>query len=312
MSRYISRPIPPRGAGFTPAASTTTSGRGEQIFAVADRLARTFAERAAEHDREATFLHDNYADLAAASIPSDVRARGAGRVRRRPARSGRGPGADRVRGRIEALLPAKLIPPLGWPHPPLLQVGGSGPRARLGSGQRDEQTNRESLGRGRRAAADPAAGRKPGLGVRGRPSAGARSRSHSPTSSYSCSPSGPSPRCPPPRRAGRATSRPAPRAACEHGAPAHWRLQSTHQTSTGAVAYARCPCGALLVLLDGQPLAATHPRPRAATPPVPGEGPRSRDRGRLWLWDRGRALWKWTWRQRQRDWADPRRGWRRV
>jgi alkylation response protein AidB-like acyl-CoA dehydrogenase len=48
--------------------STTTSDRGGQIFAVADRLARTFAERAAEHDREATFPHDNYTDLAAAGI----------------------------------------------------------------------------------------------------------------------------------------------------------------------------------------------------------------------------------------------------
>lgn len=78
------------------------------------------------------------------------------------------------------------------------------------------------------------------------------------------------------RRTGRAwdavagaRSRSTPRAACEHGASAHWRLRSTHQTSEGAVAYARCPCGAWLVLLDGRPLAATHPRPRAATPPVP-------------------------------------------
>jgi hypothetical protein len=47
----------------------------------------------------------------------------------------------------------------------------------------------------------------------------------------------------------------APRAACDHGAAAGWQLQSTHRTSEGTVAYARCPCGALLVLLDGQPLA---------------------------------------------------------
>jgi hypothetical protein len=54
-----------------------------------------------------------------------------------------------------------------------------------------------------------------------------------------------------------------------------------------------CPCGAVLVLLDGQPLAAVdHPRPRAATPPVPGEHPLGRGRGWLWLW-KGR--------QRQRD-----------
>lgn len=88
-----------------------------------------------------------------------------------------------------------------------------------------------------------------------------------------------------------ATPRPAPRAACDHGAPAGWQLQSTHRTSEGTVAYARCPCGALLVLLDGQPLAAVgHPRPRAATPPVPGERPLGRRRGRLWLWDHGQAL----------------------
>jgi hypothetical protein len=65
----------------------------------------------------------------------------------------------------------------------------------------------------------------------------------------------------------RALPRPAPRAACDHGAPAGWQLQSTHRTSEGTVAYARCRCGASLVLLEGQPLAG-HPRPRAATPPV--------------------------------------------
>ena len=100
----------------------------------------------------------------------------------------------------------------------------------------------------------------------------------------------------------RATLRPAPRAACDHGAPASWQLQSTHRTSEGTVAYARCPCGALLVLLDGQPLATVgHPRPRAATPPVPGERPLGRGRGRLWLWAHGQALWKWKGRQRQQD-----------
>jgi hypothetical protein len=92
------------------------------------------------------------------------------------------------------------------------------------------------------------------------------------------------------------------RAACDHGAPAGWQLQSTHRTSAGTVAYARCPCGAWLVLLDGRPLAAAHPRPRAATPPVPAERPRGRGRLWLWLWDRGQALWKCKWRQRrQRD-----------
>jgi hypothetical protein len=105
----------------------------------------------------------------------------------------------------------------------------------------------------------------------------------------------------------RATPRAAPCAACDHGAPAGWQLQSTHRTSEGTVAYARCPCGALLVLLDGQPLAAVgHARPRTSTPPVPGERPLGRGRGRLglWLWDRGRALWKGKGRQRLR--TDPR------
>jgi alkylation response protein AidB-like acyl-CoA dehydrogenase len=63
--------------------STTISERGEQILAEADRLARTFAERAAEHDREATFPHDNYADLAEAgilrmSVPEELGGSGAG------------------------------------------------------------------------------------------------------------------------------------------------------------------------------------------------------------------------------------------
>jgi hypothetical protein len=102
-----------------------------------------------------------------------------------------------------------------------------------------------------------------------------------------------------------ATPPPTPRAACDHGAPAVLQLQSTHRTSAGAVAYARCPCGAWLVLLDGQLLAAAHPGPRAATPPVLGE--RLRGRGRrqlwlwLWLWDHGQALRKWTWHQRRRE-----------
>jgi hypothetical protein len=88
------------------------------------------------------------------------------------------------------------------------------------------------------------------------------------------------------------TPRAAPRAACDHGVPAGWQVESTHRTSEGTVAYARCPCGALLVLLNGQPQAVGHPRPRAATPPVPGERPLGRGRLGLWLWDRGGALWR--------------------
>lgn len=48
--------------------STTTSARSTEILADADRLARRFADRAAEHDREASFPFDNYADLADAGI----------------------------------------------------------------------------------------------------------------------------------------------------------------------------------------------------------------------------------------------------
>jgi hypothetical protein len=51
-----------------------------------------------------------------------------------------------------------------------------------------------------------------------------------------------------------------PSAACDHGAAADWQPHSTHRTSAGTVAYARCRCGAWMVLLDGRPLAATHPR----------------------------------------------------
>ncbi len=52
-----------------------------------------------------------------------------------------------------------------------------------------------------------------------------------------------------------------PHPACDHAAPAGWQLRSTHQTSAGTVAYARCVCGAWLVLLDGRPLGAVgHPR----------------------------------------------------
>jgi hypothetical protein len=78
-------------------------------------------------------------------------------------------------------------------------------------------------------------------------------------------------------------------AACDHGAAAGLQPWSTHRTSAGTVGYARCRCGAWLVLLDGQPLAATQPRPRqrTATPPAPGERPH--------------GWWKkWTWRRRRR------------
>jgi hypothetical protein len=58
---------------------------------------------------------------------------------------------------------------------------------------------------------------------------------------------------------------PVPRVACDHRAPAGWRLRSTHRTSAGTVAYARCACGAWLALLDGQPL-ATAPMKYARAP----------------------------------------------
>src|SRR5687767_4204803 len=56
------------GPTESPSMSTTTGERSTQILSEADRLARTFADRAAEHDREATFPYDNYADLADAGI----------------------------------------------------------------------------------------------------------------------------------------------------------------------------------------------------------------------------------------------------
>jgi hypothetical protein len=52
--------------------------------------------------------------------------------------------------------------------------------------------------------------------------------------------------------------------ACGRCARAVWQVRSTHRTSAGDVGYARCPCGAWLVLLDGRPLATADPRPRAA------------------------------------------------
>jgi hypothetical protein len=94
-----------------------------------------------------------------------------------------------------------------------------------------------------------------------------------------------------------AVPRLAPRPACDHGAPAGWQLRSTHETSAGAVAYARCDCGAWLVLLDGRPLgAAGHPRPRplGRAPSTGGAAARAGGRGRLWSWDRWRALWNRT------------------
>lgn len=48
-----------------------------------------------------------------------------------------------------------------------------------------------------------------------------------------------------------------PQASCDHDAPALWQIRSAHRTSEGTVSYARCAaCGAWLVLLDGQPMAA--------------------------------------------------------
>lgn len=92
--------------------------------------------------------------------------------------------------------------------------------------------------------------------------------------------------------------------ACDQCARAEWQLGSTHRTSAGAVGYARCPCGAWLVLLDGRPLATVRPRPRAAAPQVPGERPHGRRRFWLRLWDRGRAL-RGPWRRRPEQ-TDPR------
>lgn len=77
------------------------------------------------------------------------------------------------------------------------------------------------------------------------------------------------------------------------------QVRSMHRTSAGAVGYARCLCGAWLVLLDGRPLATAHSRPRAVALTVPDERPHHRHR--LWsrLWDHGRAL-RGTWRRRQK------------
>jgi hypothetical protein len=53
-------------------------------------------------------------------------------------------------------------------------------------------------------------------------------------------------------------------ASCDHRVPDDGQFQSTHSTSLGTVAYSRCPCGAWLVLLDGQRKATTdQPRQRA-------------------------------------------------
>jgi alkylation response protein AidB-like acyl-CoA dehydrogenase len=46
--------------------------RQEQLIALARPLAMRFAERAAKHDRLATFPHENYADLRAAGLPALV------------------------------------------------------------------------------------------------------------------------------------------------------------------------------------------------------------------------------------------------
>ncbi|OLT19448.1 hypothetical protein BJF78_10750 [Pseudonocardia sp. CNS-139] len=62
---------------------TGTSIRRDELLAIADGLAATFAERAAAHDRDATFPFDNYADLADAGIlrltvPAELGGLGAG------------------------------------------------------------------------------------------------------------------------------------------------------------------------------------------------------------------------------------------
>jgi hypothetical protein len=44
-------------------------------------------------------------------------------------------------------------------------------------------------------------------------------------------------------------------AGSDHSRHGDWQHRSTHRTSAGAVSYARCACGAWLVLLDGQLLA---------------------------------------------------------
>ncbi len=43
---------------------------------------------------------------------------------------------------------------------------------------------------------------------------------------------------------------------CDHSERAGWQLQSIHETSGGAVGYARCFCGTWLVLLNGELLVA--------------------------------------------------------
>jgi hypothetical protein len=66
---------------------------------------------------------------------------------------------------------------------------------------------------------------------------------------------------------------------CDHAAPTHRQIESTHRTSEGTLAYARCACGAWLVLLDDQPLAATDPRRGAGSTAMPrslGRGPTGR------------------------------------
>lgn len=66
-----------RDAPAMPGATT------RQLLTAADDLAGRFAARAAEHDRDATFPHDNYADLAEAgllrmSVPTELGGSGAG------------------------------------------------------------------------------------------------------------------------------------------------------------------------------------------------------------------------------------------
>ena len=67
-------------------------------------------------------------------------------------------------------------------------------------------------------------------------------------------------------------------AACDHARRAGWELQSIHETSGGAVGYARCFCGAWLVLLNGELLAAPTRGPSHAPSPRTSPGERGRQR----------------------------------
>jgi alkylation response protein AidB-like acyl-CoA dehydrogenase len=69
-----------RGTTTPPGAATDRRG---EFVAIAERLARLFAERAAAHDQDASFPFDNYADLAEAgmlrlTVPEELGGLGAG------------------------------------------------------------------------------------------------------------------------------------------------------------------------------------------------------------------------------------------